>query len=107
MAEPKRPSRLLPLLAATAAVLSGLAMLGRRTPRPQAAATQPAASGRGKPTVPANPQAAGLGYETEDISASMVGRILAGFAGTVIVSVALLFLMLHFFRSADNARSRP
>ena len=62
-----------------------------------------AVSGRGEPTVPPNPKAESLGYETEDISASMVGRILGGFAATVIVSIALLFVMLHFFHGADNA----
>ena len=37
----------------------------------------------------------------------MVGRILAGFAVTVVVSVTLLTLMLHFFRGADNAAQPP
>lgn len=97
MAKRKPSRRLAALLAATLAVVSGIALFGRR-----AAAPQTAASGRGKPTVPASPQATSLGYETEDISASMVGRILAGFAATVIVSITVLFVMIHFFHRADN-----
>jgi len=140
MAEPERPRRLAASLATALAVVSSVALFGRRTltqrlarPRtqrlarpaaPQAAVSDPdatlgaapdatlgagqavsdeAVSGRGEPTVPPDPTAASLGYETEDISASMVGRILGGFAATVVVSVTLLFVMIHFFRGADNA----
>jgi len=153
MAEPERPRRLVALLATALAVVSSVALFGRRPQRvpaelrgtqrlarprtqrlarpaaAQAAVSDPAsssgtardatlgaaqaapgqavsdeaASGRGEPTVPPDPKAASLGYETEDISASMVGRILGGFAAAVVVSVTLLFVMLHFFRGADNA----
>jgi len=169
MAEPERPRRLVALLATALAVVSSVALFGRRSAAPQAAVSDPAGSsgtardatlgaapdatlgaapdatlgaapdatlgaapdatlgaapdatlgaahaasgqvesdeavsGRGEPTVPPNPKAESLGYETEDISASMVGRILGGFAATVVVSVMLLFVMIHFFRGADNA----
>ncbi len=131
MAEPRRPRGLAGTLAtgfaaglaAGMTVVSSIAWFGRRAPAPQAAqsgvadseplaseaseseAPVPGASesGRGEPSVPPNPEAKSLGYETEDISTAMVGRILAGFAVTVVVSVALLTSMLHFFRGADNA----
>jgi len=137
MAEPERPRRLVALLATALAVVSSVALFGRRPQRvpaelrgtqrlarpaaPLAAVSDPdatlgaaqaapgqvesdeAVSGRGEPTVPPDSKAASLGYETEDISAAMVGRILGGFAATVVVSVTLLFVMIHFFRGADNA----
>ncbi len=96
-----KPSRAIPLLATALALAGGVAMFGKRRP-----ALGTSASGRGQPTVPANPKAKSLGYETEDISAKLVARILAGFAGTAIVSIAILFLMIHFFRTADRA-DRP
>ncbi len=105
MASPKR-SRTIPLLATAAALVGGVALLGKR--RPSAGTSGPSAftSGRGQPTIPANPAATSLGYETEDISAKLAARILAAFAGVAIVSIALLFLMIHLFRSADTA-DRP
>ena len=131
MAEPKRPQGLAKLatgfaagLAAGMTVVSSIAWFGRRAPAPQAGAPRPEAlaseasgsgtpdfgtseSGRGEPSVPPNPEAKSLGYETEDISTAMVGRILAGFAVTVVVSVTLLTVMLHFFRGQDNAAQAP
>jgi len=100
MATSRRP-RVVALLAAALALASGAVLFGKRRPAPAAAE-----SGRGRRTTPANPKATSLGYETEDISARLVARILAGFAGTAIVSVALLFLMIHFFRTTDTAH-RP
>jgi len=96
-----KPSRAIPLLATALALAGGVAMFGKRRPT-----LGTSASGRGQPTVPANPKAKSLGYETEDISAKLVARILAGFAATAIVSIAILFLMIHFFRTADRA-DRP
>jgi hypothetical protein len=125
MAEPERPRRLAGTLAtgfaaglaAGMTVVSGIAWFGRRAPAPQAAepeaimseAPEPedSESGRGEPSVPPDPKAKSLGYETEDISTRMVGRILAGFAVTVVVSVTMLTVMIQFFRGADNADQPP
>ena len=104
-------------LAAGMTVVSGIAWFGRRAPapqtvesgaiRPEAPESEDSESGRGEPSVPPDPNAKSLGYETEDISTRMVGRILAGFAVTVVVSVTLLTVMLNFFRGADNADQPP
>ncbi len=119
-------------LAAGMTVVSSIAWFGRQKPTPQVAKFGAATSGdaksetiaseasgsespepgtpesgRGEPSVPPDPQAKSLGYETEDISTRMVGRILAGFAVTVVVSVTALTVMLHFFRGADNADQPP
>ncbi len=107
MAAFRRP-RVMPLLATALALVGGFAMFGKRRMPSGASgpgASRPGASesGRGQPTIPANPRARSLGYETEDISAKLVARILAVFAGTAIVSIAILFLMIHFFRNADRA----
>lgn len=125
MAEPKRPRRLAGTLAtgfatglaAGMTVVSGIAWFGRRAPapttvrsgaiRPEALESEDPDSGRGEPSVAPNPEAKSLGYETEDISTRMVGRILAGFAVTVVVSVTLLIVMLNAFRGADNADQPP
>lgn len=130
MAEPDRPRRLASMLAtgfatglaAGLTVASSIALFAWRAPAPQVAKSgtaNPGAlasetpepgtpeSGRGEPSVPPNPKAKSLGYETEDISTRLVGRVLAGFAVTVVVSVTGLTIMIHFFRSADNADQPP
>jgi len=90
-----------PLLATAMAFVSSAMLLGKRHPIPDALET-----GRGQHATPPDPQAASLGYETEDVSAKLVARVLAGFAGTAVVSIAVLFVMLHFFRTTDTAH-RP
>ena len=64
--------------------------------------------GSGDETATAGPDAGSLaaGYETHDMDAAGLARIIAGFAVTVAAAIGLMFWMIGFFVDRDLA-SRP
>jgi hypothetical protein len=81
------------LAAGALGVLAGALLISGRPPR---------SSGRGGAKFVPSPQAAAAGFETSDMSAGVVGKVLAVFAGVVVVSVALLFGMISFFHRGQE-----
>ena len=59
-----------------------------------------------EPPTPPSAEAEASGFETKEMDIGLVVRILAGWGSTVIVSVGILFWMLHTFHRTD-ARDQP
>ena len=74
----------------------GQAMRRRRNP---GGLTVDQASGRGMPETPPSPQAVRRGFETEDMSASLMATLSIGLGLAIAVSVWLMVVMLHGFRT--------
>jgi len=97
---PRRTSLLLALSGAVVgagAGVMGAAAWRRKQPTDQLFGEE---TGRGLPATPPSPQAARKGFETEDMSAALMGALTVGLGITIGGSIWLMVLMLHSFQAA-------
>ena len=97
------PRRIRLLLALSGSLVGvGGARLGRAAwrRRNQGGLTVDTASGRGMPETPPSPQAVRRGFETEDMSASLMATLSVGLGLAIAVSVWLMVVMLRGFGTA-------
>ena len=81
---------------------AGAAAIGATAWRRRQAGADPFGeeTGRGLPAVPASPQAVKKGFETEDMSAALMGGLTVGLGLAIAVSIWLMVLMMHSFQAS-------
>ena len=97
------PGRLRHALARIVSLVAAMRGLPVRSPEPE---PESAASGRGAPSEPPSGASRDSGHETEDMSGGIMTWLTVALAGSVVVAIGLMLLLLGSF-SEQRREQRP